>query len=207
MRETAVVQLINTFQQRKKDWDKFREFEKGDMVYLCKSGINTKLANSWAGPYKVEKRNSPLSYPINTGDRVLSSVHVQLLKLHTTRPPEQQVKRVTTVLEPDSLQDTMETQYAEATVWGKVEITTRETDIQGWETEFAGILTKEPGLTSLVQFRIETGLHPLICQGPYNTLQALAKSVDKWKDTSESQVVAGHHQWWLSASQTAQHQL
>ena len=182
MRETAVVQLTNTSQQRKKDWDKkaqFREFRKGEMVYLRKSGINTKLADSWAGPYKVEKRNSPLSYHINTGDRVLPSVHVQLLKLHTTRPPEQQVKRVTTVLEPDSLQDTMETQYAEATLRGKVETATRETDIQGWETEFADILTKEPGLTSLVQFRIETGLHPPICQRPYNTPQALVKSVDK----------------------------
>ena len=44
---------------------------------------------------------------------------------------------------------------------------------------FADILTKEPGLTSLVQFKIETGLHPPICQGPYNTPQALVKSVDK----------------------------
>ena len=77
------------------------------------------------------------------------------------------------------MQDTTETQYAEATVRGKVETATRETDIQGWETEFADILTKEPSLTSLVQFRIETGLHPPICQGPYNTPQALVKSVDK----------------------------
>ena len=38
------------------------------------------------------------------------------------------------------------------------------------------------GLTDLVQFKIETGLHPPICQGPYNTPQALLSSVNKELD-------------------------
>ena len=148
-------------------------------MHLRKSGINTKLADSWPGPYKVEKKNSPLSYRIYTGYRTLQSVHIQLLKLHTPRQPDTQVKRVTTVLEPDSDHDTMEAQYTEETVTCKVETVTREADIKNWVKDFLDILTKEPGLTDLAQFRIETGNHPSICQGPYNTPQALVDSVRK----------------------------
>ena len=83
MRDTAVVNLTETMAQIKREWDKkaqVRQFEKGDKVYLRKAGLNTKLSDSWVGPFQVEKRNSPLSYCINTGDRVLQSVYVQLLK-------------------------------------------------------------------------------------------------------------------------------
>ena len=73
----------------------------------------------------------------------------------------------------------MEVQYTEATVTGKVEAQTRETDVKGWEMEFSDILTKEPGLTTLVEFRIETGEHPPISQRPYNMPQALVQSVNK----------------------------
>ena len=155
MRDTAVVTMNETTEQRKREWDRkaqTRQFDKGDKVYLRKSGTNTKLSDSWAGPYTVEKRNSPLSYRVNTGDRILQSVHVQLLKLYIPRPPEAVVKRVTTVLEPDSSTDTTEQQYAEATVTGKVVTETREADISSWEKDFADILTKEPGLTTLAQF-------------------------------------------------------
>jgi len=114
----------------------------------------------------VEKRNFPFSYHENTGDRILQSVHVQLLKLYTPRSPEALAKRVTTVLEPDSSTDTMEQQYAEATVTRKVLRETREADISSWEKDFADILNKEPGLTTLALFRIETGQHPPICQRP-----------------------------------------
>ena len=61
MRDIAVANLTNTSEIRQKEWDRkaqIREFCKGDMVYLRKSGINTKLADSRAGPYKVERKNS-----------------------------------------------------------------------------------------------------------------------------------------------------
>ena len=182
MRETAVVNLTETTAQRKREWDKkaqVRQFDRGDKVYLRKAGLNTKLSDSWVGPYTVEKRNSPLSYRVHTGERILQSVHVQLLKKYIPRPEETLVKRVTTVLEPDSNTDNMDQQYAEATVTGRVVTATRDTDIASWETDFADILTKEPGFTKLAQFRIDTGDHPPICQGPYNTPHALRDSVNK----------------------------
>ena len=61
MRETAVVNQRATTKKRTTYWDKkahLRQFEKGDRVYLRKSGLNTKLEDSWAGPYTVVKRNS-----------------------------------------------------------------------------------------------------------------------------------------------------
>ena len=179
MHDTAVANLNETTEQRKKEWDRkaqIRQFEKVDKVYLRKSGINMKLSDSWAGSYVVEKRISPLSFRVNTGDRTLQSVHVQLLKLYTPRQEEPIVRRVTTVLEPDTSTDSMYQQYTESTVKGKVETETREADISSWKKDFADILTKEPGLTTLAQFRIDTGRHPPICQGPYNTPHALRNS-------------------------------
>ena len=130
--------------KKKKDWDRkaqFRQFEKGDKVYLRTSGLNTKLEDSWAVPYTVLKRNSSLSYRVHTGDRTIPSVHVQLLKRYTPKTNEQQVKQVTSVLEPDTESDSMDTQYAEVKVTGRVETDSREADIDRWESDFADTLT------------------------------------------------------------------
>ena len=73
MREVSVVNLKTNSGDRKREWvskAQNRQFEKGDQVYLRKSGLNTKLADSWDGPFLVEKWNTPLSYRINTGNRL-----------------------------------------------------------------------------------------------------------------------------------------
>ena len=139
-----------------------RKFSKGDKVYLRKSGMNTQLTESWAGPYTILKKNSPLSYRVSAGDRTLQSVHVQQLKLHTTRESNQDVRRVTTVLEPDSANDTMDNQYIEVTLTGRAQTESREADIKGWEKEFHDTLTKDLGTTELAKFKIDTGDHPPI---------------------------------------------
>ena len=90
---------------RKQSWDeksKVRELVKGDQVYMQKSGINTKLAESWAGLFTIVKKNSALSYKVNTGNRIIASVHIQLLKEYTPMKSDISVKRVMTVLEPDT---------------------------------------------------------------------------------------------------------
>ena len=125
-----------------------RQFEKGDQVYLRKSGMNTKLADSWDRPFLIDKRNTPLSYRVNTGDRVIPSVHIQLLNTYQPRQEEHRVHRVTSVLEPDTVDDQLDDQYAGAKVSGSVENENREKDIRCWEEDFKDILTKEPGLTT-----------------------------------------------------------
>ena len=81
LRDKAVVNMMECSHLRKEKWDskaKIREFQKGDKVLMRKSGINTKLAESWLGPFQVVRKNSSLSYKIDTGDRVINSVHIQL---------------------------------------------------------------------------------------------------------------------------------
>ena len=82
-RERACVTNTVIVQKRKSNWDskaEERSFEEGEEVLVRKPGMNLKLSDSCVGPYTVTKRNSPLSYVINTGDRQIPSVHVQLMK-------------------------------------------------------------------------------------------------------------------------------
>ena len=172
MRITAVVNQTETTAQRKREWVKkaqVKQFDRADEVYLRKV---SKLSVCWVGPCTVENINSPLSCRVHMGERVLQSVHVQLLKKYIPRPEETLAKIVTTVLEPNCNTDNMDQLYAEATVTGRVVTATRDTDIASRETDFADILTKEPGFTKLAQFRIDMAGHPPICQGLYNTPHA-----------------------------------
>ena len=171
LRDKAVVNFKECSRIRKEVWDsksKPKEFMKGDQVWMRKSGISTKLAESWLGPFTVVKRNSALSYKIDTGDRVIDSVHIQLLKEFVSRD-NAEVKRVTTVLEPDTESDSIDQQYAEAVVRGKVETENREEHIREWVQEAEGTMTKEPGLTHLAVFGIDTGSYSPIAQRPYST--------------------------------------
>ena len=113
------------------------------------------------------------------GDRILPSIHIQQLKAYIPRVGEPEVKRVTSVLEPDTLNNQMEDQYAEAKVSGCVVTEDRKKDIADWESDYKDILTKKLGLTSLKEFKIKTGDHAPIQQCPCNTPQSLRESIDK----------------------------
>ena len=181
LRDKAVVNLKEASHSRKDKWDakaKAREFQRGDKVYMRKSGMNTNLAESWAGPFEVVRKNSALSYKINTGDRVINSVHIQLLKEYVPRNPNQAVKRVTTVLEPDTESDSTDQEYSEVVIRGRAEAQSREKDISEWVEEYSNTLTKELGLTPLAEFTIDMGKHDPIAQCPYNTPLSLRDSVD-----------------------------
>jgi len=132
VRDISIGSQVTNSTKRKEDWDKkaqVRQFEKGDRVHMRKPGLSTKLEESWAGPYTILKRNLPLSYKVTTGDRILPFVHIQLLKLYTQRESTEKVKRVTTVLDPHTISDSIEDQYAEAKVTGIATSGNREADI------------------------------------------------------------------------------
>ena len=182
LRDKSVVNLIECSLLCKEKWDekaKVREFKKGDKVLMRRSGMNTKLSENWLGPFEVVRKNSTLSYKINTGSWVINSVHIQLLKEYVHRDPALTVKRVTTVLEPDTESDSMEQEYTEVVISGKAESRTREKDIEEWLSEFDSTMTREPGLTKSVEFGIDTGDHVPIAQRPYNTHLSLRESIDK----------------------------
>ena len=136
----------------KEKWDeraKPREFQKGDQVLMRKSGKNLKLSETWLGPHEIVKKNSPLLYKANTGSRVISSVHIQLLKEYVKRDSSLVVKRVMTV---DTESDSMDQEFTEVVIKGKVESDTREQDIVDGLEEFGSAMTKMLGLTNVVDF-------------------------------------------------------
>jgi len=78
-RKRSELQLRKTAELRKKEWDwraKERVLEVGEEVLMRRPGLNLKLEESWEGPYKITKRNSPLSYAVDNGSRVIQSVHI-----------------------------------------------------------------------------------------------------------------------------------
>ena len=82
-RDSAAATVGKNVKQRKATWDskaKQRVFEVGDSVLVRKPGMTTKLEESWEGPFKITKVNSPLSYGVDFGHRKSPSIHVQQLK-------------------------------------------------------------------------------------------------------------------------------
>ena len=65
------------------------------------------------------------------GHHTLPSVHIQLLKTYKPRQEEPQVRRVKSVWEPDTVDDQLDDQYAEAKVTEGVVDNDREKDIKG----------------------------------------------------------------------------
>ena len=155
-------------------WDcraQIREFEK---LYMREAGFNTKLCESWEGPYRIERKNSPLSYKLNTGD-----VHIQLFKKFVPRKSKPRINRITSVFDPDTPEDNLENRYSEA----KVEVIDSTgavpSDIAEREEEFRDTLTNEPGLMNLADFSIDTYTYPPIFQRAYSTPKSLIESVDR----------------------------
>ena len=58
------------------------------------------------------------------------TMHIQCLKKYLQRTDTVEVKRVTTVLEPDMQTDSMGHMYTEVVVKGKAQATEREKDVQ-----------------------------------------------------------------------------
>ena len=158
------------------------ELQVGDLVLVRNMGMNEKLTESWVGPFSIHEVNSSLSYQVDSGGHTKQIVHIQRLKRYEQRPESASVKRVTTVLEPDSVNDTMDSTYSEVVLSGQVQVANREKDIQDWVEEYADIPTEQPGLKDKATFSIEMGEAKRIAQRPYNTPLALKASVDKELD-------------------------
>jgi len=86
---------------------------------MRKLGMNFKLEGSWEGPYVVLKKNSSLSYGIDTGECKIPSVHIQLLKkYHNNDEETPKVGRATSVFEPDGVRDDILDRYAQVNILG-----------------------------------------------------------------------------------------
>ena len=100
LREKAIVNYQECSRIRKQKWDikaKQRAFKFGDLVLIRRSGMREKLSQSWVGPYPI----------VTLFARKKQVVHIQKLKRYEERRDSALVKRVTTVLEPDTESDTI----------------------------------------------------------------------------------------------------
>ena len=110
-RDRAVHNKVGVSSKRAETWNKKakeRSFEPGDLFLIRKPGLDTKLRQSWEGPGTILAKNSPLYYKVDTGSRILKSVHIQLLKKYEQAKT---VKRVTSVLEGDTATDDISLRY------------------------------------------------------------------------------------------------
>ena len=185
LREKAATKIAETAHERKAKWDKRakeRPFEVGDLVLVRKPGICAKLEETWDGPFKIIKVNSPLSYAVDFGHRKSPSIHAQLLKKFHQSQLETRVARVTSLLEPDRPQDDIRDRLAGVEVEKGTISEQQKADITDIEREYSGILTKNPGCIDKVCFTIDTGDHTPLFQRAYNTPLALKDHIDKELD-------------------------
>jgi len=104
---------------------------------------------------------------------------VQLLNKYHTNEETLRVGRATSVFESDDASDEIVDRYAEVNTLGDSLDDKQQTDIDRLEKKHAQTLTKEPGLTDLVVFRLDTGESAPISQRPYNTPVHFRESIDK----------------------------
>jgi len=182
LRESSSLKLRESMEKRKKTWDskaKTRVFAVGEEVLMRKPGLCQKLEDSWEGPFVVTKQNSPLSYGIDTGDRKIPSVHVSLLKAYERPEGIAKIGRATSVFDADRKDDDIIDRYAEVKVTGDELDDSQKGDVARIMEEYGDTLTKEPGLTDLAVFRIDTGESKPIYQRPYNTPAHFRDSINK----------------------------
>ena len=97
-REKATITLIENSRARAKTYNKKardRHFAVGDSVWVRRPGLDHKLRESWVGPGTILKQNSPISFRVQTPERILTTVNVQQLKL----AGNETIKKITTVVE------------------------------------------------------------------------------------------------------------
>jgi len=109
----------------------------------------------------------------------LQSVHVQLMKKYNKQENTLTVGRATSVFEPDSTRDDITDRYAEVKVTGDKLSDKQQSGIDKLMDKHKQMLTKEPDLTHLTTFAIDTGTHSPIYQRAYNTPASLRESIDK----------------------------
>ena len=178
-RDIATSSKIVASTNRAKGWNeraRDRIFKVGDQVLIRRPGLDAKLRESWEGPGVILAVNSPVSYRVQTDKRTMSTVNVQQLKEFMQQTV---VKRVTSVLQRDTKEDDITNTLGNARIDSQNLTELQAKQLKETLDKFENVLDKEPGLTSLVEFQIDTGEAGPIYQHPYNTPVTLRASVDK----------------------------
>ena len=95
---------------------------------------------------------------------------------------EPKVKTVTTVIDLERNDDSIDDCGGGVKIEGMIEQDAKEIDIAKWENDYKDVLTEEPGLTNLTKFSIDTSDSRPIQQHPYSVPVSLRKAVDEELD-------------------------
>ena len=95
---------------------------------------------------------------------------------------EPKVKTVTTVIDLERNDDSIDDCGGGVKIEGMVERDAKAIDIAKWENDYKDVLTEEPGLTNLTKFSIDTSDSRPIQQHPYSIPVSLRKAVDEKLD-------------------------
>jgi len=195
LRDAAIVSYGEVSEKRKQKSDatcQVRTFDTGQSVWYRTPGLSETLEPAWQGPYVVEKALGGPSYIINF-DGKLKNVRVRFLKANVQRV----VKRVTTVLEDDSIEDDVTCTNIKISLRKVEKSKEMIEDIRKLLSEFEDVVKKEPGLTDWVELGINTGDAAPVSQRPYNTPVALREAVGKevqWL-LDQGYIRASHSEW------------
>ena len=128
-RDIATSNMVQVSAKRAEAWNRRavdRQFSVGDSVWVRRPGLDLKLRESWVGPGTVTKKNSAVSYSVQTEERLIPTVHVQQLKAaHSAR----KVRRVTSILEQDSTTDEITDRFAEAHIQEQTLTETQQSEL------------------------------------------------------------------------------
>ena len=181
-REQAYANTKRTQSERKKTWDKkakVREFGEEEKVLLRTPGMGSQFSESWEGLFIVKRSIGPRAYELDIDWKKTRIAHLRFLMKYK----EAKVKTVTTVIDLERNDDSIDDCGGGVKIEGMVEQDAKAIDIAKWENDYKDVLTEEPGLTNLTKFSIDTSDSRPIQQHPYSVPVSLRKAVDEELDS------------------------
>ena len=143
----------------KKDYDKCaktRIFENGDLVLVRIPGMINKMSESWEGPYDILKKVSAVNYAIGVPgkNKIEKVIHVN----NTKKFVQSTAHVLRLVVAADNGEVELEKKVA--LIGDKLE-EEQQKDLEKLLIKWKDILSKKPGLTSVVQHSIDGNIKPI----------------------------------------------
>ena len=158
---------------------KAKNFEAGEMVLVRKPGIHSKMGASWAGPFQVERKISPVTYKIQVPGKPSQSkvLHSNLLKKWSTTASR--VHRIAIIHEEEGEEEKPSGLKLNRENFEPSE--DQQAVLESVLDSFSDVINSEPGRTDKVKLSINTGTNEPVRSHPY-------RIPPRWHDEVKVQV-------------------
>ena len=158
---------------------KVKTFSAGEMVLVRKPGLQSKLGDTWDGPYQVEKQISPVIYCVQVPGKPHKTkvIHCNLLKKWTT--PAAHIHRVSTIVEEES-----GCEKPPGLILARENFVPSDNQqklLEDTLSRYADVLSPDPGRTDVLQLTINTGDSEPVRSHPY-------RIPPRWKEEVRSEI-------------------